>query len=321
MTVLVSVNCITYNHEKYIANAIEGFLMQKTNFEYEVLIGEDCSTDNTRKIVESYIEKYPNIMRLITSEKNVGGRQNGRRLHENSRGKYIAICEGDDFWTDPNKLQKQVDYLESHPECTLCFHAANIVNETGMPTGKLVRPYKNSTIILMEDIIAGGGEFCATASLMFLKRTMVNPPRFFLEAHVGDYPMQMWTAYQGTAYYIDEMMSSYRTGVIGSWTHQLSSGVNAIEKVFKALEANNKLLDDFNKETNYKYNEVIEKTKTKKEFEKFLLTNNLKQIKAAKYKVYFDEMSRFEKAKVYSRYYFPKTYAKLINLKRSMSAN
>ena len=111
---LVSVKMITYNHEPYIAQAIEGVLMQKTDFPIELIIGEDCSTDSTREIVLDYQKKYPDIIRVVTSEYNVGMIKNGLRTTKSCRGKYIAFCEGDDYWTDPYKLQKQVDFLEAN---------------------------------------------------------------------------------------------------------------------------------------------------------------------------------------------------------------
>ena len=116
---LVSVKTLTYNHAPYIAQAIEGVLQQKTNFPFELVIGEDCSTDGTREIVFEYQKKYPDIIRVITSEQNVGARMNGYRTEKACRGKYVAYCEGDDYWHCPDKLQKQVDYMESHPECAL----------------------------------------------------------------------------------------------------------------------------------------------------------------------------------------------------------
>ena len=114
---LVSVNMITYNHEPYIAQAIEGVVKQKTEYPFELIIGEDCSTDGTKAIVLEYQKKYPDIIRVITSDKNVGMKKNGKRTTKACRGKYIAFCEGDDYWHRPDKLQKQVDYMESHPEC------------------------------------------------------------------------------------------------------------------------------------------------------------------------------------------------------------
>lgn len=114
---LVSVKMITYNHEPYIAQAIKGVLQQKTDFPFELVIGEDCSTDRTREIVFDYQKRYPHIVRVITSTKNVGTKGNSSRTNKACRGKYIAFCEGDDYWHHPDKLQKQVYYMESHPEC------------------------------------------------------------------------------------------------------------------------------------------------------------------------------------------------------------
>mgnify|MGYP001248218371 CR=1 FL=1 len=112
---LVSVHMITYNHEKYIAQAIEGVLMQKTNFLFELVIGEDCSTDSTRVICKEYADRYPNIIKLLPDAgKNLGMMENAIRTTMACTGKYIALCEGDDYWTDPYKLQKQVDFLEAH---------------------------------------------------------------------------------------------------------------------------------------------------------------------------------------------------------------
>ena len=118
---VVSICCITYNHEKYIEETIDSFLMQETDFPFEIVIGEDCSTDNTRKIVEKYKEMYPNIIKLIVSENNVGMQANGQRTMEACIGEYMALCEGDDYWTDKNKLQIQKDFLESNPEYIICY--------------------------------------------------------------------------------------------------------------------------------------------------------------------------------------------------------
>ena len=126
---LVSVRTSTYNHGKYIKACIEGVLMQKTTFPIEFIIGEDCSTDETREIVFGYAKRYPDIIRVITADYNVGSKANGRRCIRACRGKYMAICEGDDYWTDPYKLQKQVDFLEGHPEYVFCCHRFRMLNE------------------------------------------------------------------------------------------------------------------------------------------------------------------------------------------------
>ena len=123
---LVSVKMITYNHAPYIAQAIEGVLQQKTSFPVELIIGEDCSTDGTREIVLNFQQKYPNVIRVITSDQNVGMKKNSKRLRNTFRGKYLAYCEGDDYWHDPHKLAKQVNYLESHPECGLIYSSYDV---------------------------------------------------------------------------------------------------------------------------------------------------------------------------------------------------
>ena len=122
---LLSVYIITYNHERYIAQAIDSVLMQKTNFEFEIVIGEDSSTDNTRDIIQSYISRYPDKIRLITSNKNVGAGRNAVRTLKACKGKYIASLEGDDYWITKDKLQKQVDILEQHSNYSMCF--SNII--------------------------------------------------------------------------------------------------------------------------------------------------------------------------------------------------
>ena len=127
--ILVSVCMITYNHEEFICEAIEGVLMQKTNFPIELIIGEDCSTDNTRKIVLEYAEKHPDIICPLLPESNLGMMKNFIQTMEAARGKYIALCEGDDYWTDPYKLQKQVDFLEANEEYTVCSHRFHIYNK------------------------------------------------------------------------------------------------------------------------------------------------------------------------------------------------
>ena len=127
---MVSIRTSTYNHGPYIKQCIEGVLMQKTSFPFEYIIGEDFSTDETREIVFEYAKKYPQIIRVVTADYNVGSKANGQRCIRRSRGKYMAICEGDDYWTDPLKLQKQVDFLESHLDYSMCFHNAQLVIES-----------------------------------------------------------------------------------------------------------------------------------------------------------------------------------------------
>lgn len=129
---ILSICCITYNHEKYIAQTIEGFLMQKTDFEFNIIISDDCSTDNTREIIKTYADANPSIIQIIHPKKNVGMYKNFKHVLLSTNSKYIALCEGDDYWIDPYKLQKQVDFLESNVEYSFCCHTyINLFEETG----------------------------------------------------------------------------------------------------------------------------------------------------------------------------------------------
>lgn len=123
--IIVSIRCITYNHAAFIRQCLDGFIMQQTNFRFEAIVHDDASTDGTEEIVREYAQKYPDIIKPMYETENQYSKGNGilrQKVNSQLRGKYIAICEGDDYWTDPYKLQKQVDFLESHPEYSMCSH-------------------------------------------------------------------------------------------------------------------------------------------------------------------------------------------------------
>ena len=175
MQPLVSVRVITFNHEKYIRDCLEGILMQKTDFQFEAVIGEDCSTDQTREIVTGYAEKYPDKIRMILSESNAGAYENIFRVQKACRGKYQAFCDGDDYWTDPLKLQKQADFLESHPDFTLCFHNALMVWEDSPKPPEDYSPRNLNDIVSIEDILLRPW-FIPTASIMALSSILLTIP-------------------------------------------------------------------------------------------------------------------------------------------------
>lgn len=144
---LVSVYMITYNHEQFISKALDSILMQKVNFEYEIVVGEDCSIDNTRKILLQYSEKYPGLFNLVLQKSNVGFVQNSFDTFINCRGKYIAVLEGDDYWTDELKLQRQVEFLEANSDFGLVFNDICLVdeNENKLPD-KIQNSYRANEI-------------------------------------------------------------------------------------------------------------------------------------------------------------------------------
>lgn len=320
-TIKVSINCITYNHEDYIADAIDSFLMQKTNFNFEILIHDDASIDRTPDIIRRYSEKYPDIIKPIYQVDNqyskgvtrIGYKYNDLR----AKGKYIALCEGDDYWTDPYKLQKQVDYMDSHAECSLCFHAAEIVYADKELTGRKVKNYDKNCICPIEDLIVRGGAFCATASFLYPTKLIKRLPQFFFEAHVGDYPLQMILASKGYVYYIDEIMSAYRTGVKGSWTDRKLLSGDVRKNMIVNHKNNINILNGFDVYTNYKYSNSVNRAKMLNEYQVLVLEQKIKEIKNSKYKTFYNELGIIGKIKLHAKCYFPNLYEKLIIIKRN----
>ncbi|MBO2535289.1 glycosyltransferase family 2 protein [Rummeliibacillus suwonensis] len=271
--ILVSIDCITYNHEQYIADALDSFLMQQTNFKYEILIHDDASTDRTAEIIRAYEKRYPEIIKPIYQLENQYSKGvavenfNSKR----AKGKYLAICEGDDYWIDPCKLQKQVDYMEKHPKCSLCVHAGNIVTASEKKLLAQYRSYKESTIVSVSDVIAGGGGLFLTNSMLCLTAMVQKKPKFVEASPVGDYPLAIHLALLGTVYYMDDIMSAYRVGDANSWTALNFSNMEDRKEHFHHIA---KMLDELNIYTNYQYEHVIENTKLRNHF--FLLVEQRK---------------------------------------------
>jgi glycosyltransferase involved in cell wall biosynthesis len=210
---LVSVWMITYNQEAYISQAIESVLEQQCDFDFEIVIGEDCSTDNTRKILQTYQKRYPDKIKLVLHDKNIGMVANQNATFKHCRGKYIAMLEGDDFWCDPYKLQKQVDYMKRFPQCHISFHPVQTT------TSKVVNHYSDSYhIYSVHTVITRGGYFISTPSIMILKEVLSLFPDFFDEAPAGDYYIQILGSINGGALYIPEVMATYRVKAEGSWS-------------------------------------------------------------------------------------------------------
>lgn len=255
---VVSVVMITYNHGPYIADAIEGVISQKTGFPIEIIIGEDCSTDNTRRIVLDYQRRYPQLVRVIYSDRNVGMQRNSQRVHEAARANYIAYCEGDDVWIDDRKLEKQVSVMKSEPDCSMVFHAAKIIREEKGTVE--VRHYGSSvkTFSLDEVVLAGGG-FILTASTM-VRGTLVNPvPGWIDDCEVGDYPFGVHCASRGQVIYLPDVMSIYRFGVPGSWVVRCA-GYEEQKRIFDSIL---RMLDEFLHDTGNEAAGAVRKAKEK----------------------------------------------------------
>ncbi|MGL4570196.1 MAG: glycosyltransferase [Clostridium sp.] len=311
---LVSINCITYNHEKYIEEALKSFLNQKTTFNFEIIIGEDCSTDKTKLIIDKYIEKYPDKIKLITSTNNVGARANSRRVFNASIGKYIAACEGDDYWIDENKLQKQVEYLEKNYDCGLVFNNTMLLDDKTKKI-KHGNELKNGKYFI-EDVILQGGGFIPTASIVYRKEIMIDPPELYTKASVGDYPLQLLCSLYGYMYCISDYMSVYRTNVQNSWTTNNYINVSK-EKIIDRDKKIINILEMFDKYTNNNYKDIVKQAVQPFEYNIYLIENkiSLSEMKKTKHYEYYKTM-KFSK-RVISLFKGKSTngYLKLMNFK------
>jgi len=271
--IMVSIECTSYNHEDYIAEALDSMLMQKTNFAYEILVHDDASTDRTAEIIKSYEQRYPDIIKSICQTENQYSKGVLVELVNSERalGKYIAVCEGDDYWTDPDKLQRQVDYMEAHPECSMCVHAAERVSAVTKKTVSSIRPSNKDKIFSVEEVIEGGGELFATNSILYSREKIPEMPEYYLNASIGDYPLVICGALSGTVFYMDRNMSAYRVEVKGSWT---DVQVSDVEKKQQHLQAVADMLDEINAYTHFKYDKVINRTKKRDRF--YILLKQMK---------------------------------------------
>jgi len=213
----LSVLLITHNHRKFIAQAIEGVLMQKTNFPFELLIGEDVSTDGTREIVLDYARRFPDIIRLSLPETNLRAYRNFERIFQMSRGEYLAIVEGDDYWSSPDKLQKQADLLDAHPETSICGHRVTVHYEDGSKPDEIL-PVAAGGFYTLEDIIRDRS-LLATASVVF-RRVIQTQPAFAEALPMGDNPLFVAVAQHGTVCLLPEVMAVYRKHAAGQWHSQ-----------------------------------------------------------------------------------------------------
>ena len=218
---LVSVKMITFNHAPFIAQAIEGVLRQKTKFPFELVIGEDCSIDGTREIAYRYQEKYPDIIRIVTSDQNVGMKKNGYRTTKACNGKYIAFCEGDDYWHHPGKIQKQVDYLEANPDCGMIYSSYDVYHPESKRTIRDFIKYCNWQIpeqwdvqgFVSSDVGSGRGILTCTvmARLSLVNRILEADPYLHQNTKwlMGD--TQLWAAIiaQSRAHFMPESLATH----------------------------------------------------------------------------------------------------------------
>jgi glycosyltransferase involved in cell wall biosynthesis len=215
--VRVSVVMTTFEHERYIARALDGVLEQR-GVDFELLVGDDASTDGTRAVIEEYARAHPDVIRTLLPGRNLGegGKAIFRELIEMSRGDYLAVLDGDDYWTAPDKLLRQTTYMDEHPECSMCFHNVLCVHENG---GRPEEPYNGPDQPPEVDVTALLDRcVVASCSPLFRRATIAPLPSWYFDLPWGDWPLYFMAAEHGALHYLPEVMGVYRIHSAGMYT-------------------------------------------------------------------------------------------------------
>lgn len=212
----ISVPIVTYNQERYVAQAIESALMQLGGFEIEIIVGDDCSSDRTREVVSDFAARFPGKVRSIFQPSNTGGSRNFKSVYDASDGDYIALLEGDDLWTDPLKLAKQVAFLETRRDYSLCFHNTVVFHEDGSNKAHPFNTGPMKETYTLRDILVRN--FIQTCSVMYRGGILRRIPEWFLDMPMGDWPLHILHAEHGFIGYLSDIMSLYRVHAKSVWT-------------------------------------------------------------------------------------------------------
>jgi glycosyltransferase involved in cell wall biosynthesis len=213
----VSVCVISYEHEKYISNCLDSIISQKNDFEIEIIIRDDCSKDNSANIISDYAIRYPSLIKVLDGRRNIGMNANLLTVLNSCSGDYIAICEGDDFWLDDQKLAKQVSFMDINSDVSFCVHSCKLYKKNKLTS---VAFNKSSKVEFfgIEDILACDGQFSPTASYLFVREVVNQLPLWFATAPVGDLFIELYALTIGKGAFLTEPMSAYRIFSVGSWS-------------------------------------------------------------------------------------------------------
>ncbi len=291
--IMVSILCVCYNHKQYIRDTLNGFLSQRTSFKYEIIIHDDASTDGTDKIIHEYQEKYPEMIIGLYETENQYSK--GVRLQEELmehlvRGKYTALCEGDDYWIDTNKLQKQVDFLENHSNYSICGHSINIVDEKGDLISSQSKKNTGGYEIPIKDIILNS-KGAHTSSLVYRSDLKNQYPRFFQKCMVGDYPIRLYMATRGKFYMFNKAMSCYRVHGENSWISDVHNNPELFKRHVFLLK---KMLVKYDAYTNEKYSKYVNLRLSNCDYHYYILVRNYTKLLKNQY---FKSLSLKQKIK------------------------
>lgn len=245
--IYISCVCITYNHEVYVRDTIDSMLAQISDYKFEILIHDDLSTDKTREILFSYKERYPSIIKLILQSENQYSK--GKKITpialKYTSGEYIALCEGDDYWCDENKISMQMSMLLKYPTLSLSVHDSYVETNDGY---KFSKWSSKPCIIKYGKIFKSSNQFSPTASMFFKKAGVIEAYTNYSDIPVGDFLLEIFLGKNGV-HYLPKKMSVYRRGVVGSWTDMTLSNIdNKINHCNQMIIGLNKFKDNLPKE-------------------------------------------------------------------------
>lgn len=301
--IAVSICCLVYNHKDYIRKALDSFLMQKTDFKFEILINDDCSTDGTTDIIKEYEAKYPDIIKPLYHSENQYSKsyRQGNMMSitfnfPRVKGKYVAMCEGDDFWTDENKLQKQFDIMEADPDCAFCANTVRCTDEAGTPTDEII-PLKGTVKegrLSSEEAVDG---ICRLPYMFqtsgyffrgeYLKEMIENTPEFFEYSSSMDILFMLYFSSKGAVRFIDEEMSCYRLQSSSSIMSALNTSTTKSKKSEKLINhytEHLKSLRAYDEYTAHRFAESVSFSIRKTEYHLMLLKGDYKHLFSKKYK-------------------------------------
>ena len=310
----VSVICLAYNHEKYIEECIQHLLSQKTDFQYEVLIHDDASTDRTPEILRKYAQEYPDIIKPILQKENQfsqGKILTSEFIFPKCEGKYYCMCECDDYWCDDQKLQKQYDFMEAHPEYSACVHNS-ILHDCNNGKETLVNASETDKDIEMKEVLLDWGKVYHTSS-MFYRKEFANRPKEFYARGFGDYPRAIYFCHVGKVHYFADVMSVHRVNVENSWTTKNVASRDP-QDVIKHYRKVIELLNNIDAYTEQKYHSDIVKAVRWNECLILQWQDNAKEILKS-YRDVYEGMSKGRKAIIQFKAYFPKTFKFLNNIR------
>lgn len=313
----ISVIVFTFNHEKYLRQAMDSFVCQKTDFEFEILVHDDASTDRTQDIIREYQKQYPDLIKPILQTENQyskGVDTVREYVFPRCQGEYIAFCEGDDYWCDDRKLQKQYTFLKNHPEYSACVHNSAFIDAF---TGKSVlkNPCKTEKDITFQDVILARSVEYHMSALVYKRDYMYRPDAFKAKA-IGDLPRALYLSYVGKMHYFPDVMSVHRVNIAGSWTSRNVGSIDAEKQILHYRKIIN-MLKNIDEYTEGSCHEIIEKAVRWDECIILQWEDNAKKI-LTDYQDIYNGMTKNEQRIIRFKAYFPKTFKFLNKIRMNM---